>query len=115
MIMISNFLFSFTNFCVIVRFFLTKLLTLGVLLLTKVRAVVVAKLVILGISVLTSFILALKVVLVAKLISSILSYIFFILALYTPFLTTLFFTASLNLLKSAVTVLNLGSLLFFLY
>ena len=108
--MISNFLFSFTNFCIIARFFLTKLLTLGVLLLTKVRAVVVAKLVILGISVLTSFILALKVVLVAKLISGILSYIFLILALYTPFSTTLFFTASLSLLKSTVIGLSKSDL-----
>ena len=55
MIMIrSNFILSFTNFCVIVRFFLTKLLTLCVLFSTAVRSVVaVAKLVILGISFLT--------------------------------------------------------------
>ena len=45
------------------QFFLTKLLTLGILFLTSVRAVAVAKLVILGIFPLTSFILALKVVL----------------------------------------------------
>ena len=58
------------------------------------RAAVVAKLVILGISFLTSFFLALRVVLVATLvISSILSSIFFILALYTSFLTTSFSTA----------------------
>ena len=51
MIMISsNFIFSLTNFCVIVSF-LTKLPTLGILFSTAVRAVVVAKLVILGISV----------------------------------------------------------------
>ena len=92
--------------------FFTKLLTLGILFLTAVRALVVsklvilgispldsfilalrealvAKLVILGISPLTSFILALRVVLVAKLvISGILSSIFFISALYTAFLTT---------------------------
>ena len=80
---------------------MTKLLTLGILFSTAVRALVVAKLVILGISPLTSFILALRVVLVAKLvISGILSSIFFILALYTSFLTTSFFTTSLNLLKS---------------
>ena len=81
MIMISsNFIFSFTNFCVIV-IFLAKLLTLWILFSTVVRAVVVAKLVILGISTLTSFILALKVVLVAKLvISGILYSISFILA-----------------------------------
>ena len=54
-----------------------------------VTAVVVAKLLILGISLLTSFILALRVVLVAKLvISSTLSSIFLILTLYTSFLTT---------------------------
>ena len=65
MIMISSkFIFSFTNFCVIVSF-LTKLPTLGILFSTAVRAVVVAKLVILGISSLTSFILALRVPLVA--------------------------------------------------
>ena len=92
MIMISNFLFNFINFCIIVSF-LTKLLILGILFSTALRAVLVAKLVILGISPLTSFILALRVVLVAKLvISGILSSIFFILALYTSFLTTSFFT-----------------------
>ena len=110
MIMISsNFIFNFTNFCVIVSFFLTKLLTSDILFSTAVRAVVAAKLVILGIlflasfilaliavvvatlvilgiSFLTSFILALRVVLVAKLaISAILSLISLIVALYTPF------------------------------
>ena len=50
--------------------FLTKLLTLGILFSTAVRAVVVAKLVILGISLLNSFILALKEALIAKLIIS---------------------------------------------
>ena len=50
MIMISNFLFNFTNFHVKVSFFLTKLVTLDILFLTAVRAVVVvAKFVILGI------------------------------------------------------------------
>ena len=43
---ISNSIFNFTNLCVIVRI---KLLTLGILFSTAVRAVVVAKLVILGI------------------------------------------------------------------
>ena len=53
------------------------------------RAAGVAKLVILGISPLTSFILALRVVLAAKsVISGILFSIFFILALYTSTLTT---------------------------
>ena len=42
----------------------------GILFSTAVRALVVAKLVILGISPLTSFILALRVVLVAKLVIS---------------------------------------------
>ena len=60
----SNFIFNFTNVCVIVSF-LTKLLTLGILFSTVVRAIVVAKLVVLGISPLTSFILALREVLVA--------------------------------------------------
>ena len=46
--------------------FLTKLLTLGILFSTAVRAVSLAKLVILGILPLSSFILALRVVLVAK-------------------------------------------------
>ena len=63
----SNFAFNFTNFCVIVSF-LTKLLTLGILFSTTVRAVVVAKLVILDILFLTSFILALTAVVVAKLV-----------------------------------------------
>ena len=63
--MISNFLFNFTNFCVIVFF-----LTLGILLSTAVRELEVAKLVILCISPLTSFILALSVVLVANLVIS---------------------------------------------
>ena len=62
------------------------------------------------ISILTSFILTLRVVLVAKLvISGILSSIFFILALYTSFLTTSFFTASLSLLKSGRTGTNLST------
>ena len=65
------------------QFFLTKLLTLGVIFSTTVRIVVVAKLVIFGISPLASFILALRAVLAAKLVkSSILSSIFLILALY---------------------------------
>ena len=102
---------------------MTKLLTLGILFSTTVRAVVVAKLVILcilpvtsiilalraavvaklvilGISPLTSFILALRVGLVLQLvISSIWSSIFLILAFYTSFLTASFFTASLSLLN----------------
>ena len=83
------------------------LLWSGILFSTAVRAVLVTKLVILGILCLTSFILALRVVLVAKLvISDILSSVSFILALST-FLTTSFFTTSLNLLKSTGTFTNL--------
>ena len=68
------------------QFFLTKLLTLGILLSTAVRVVLVAKLVILGIAPLTSFILALREALVAKLvISGILSSIYLIFELYTSF------------------------------
>ena len=47
---------------------MTKLPTLGILFLTTVRAVIVAKLVILVISPLTTFILALRAALVAKLV-----------------------------------------------
>ena len=109
MIMISNFLFNFTNFCVTVSF-LTKLVTLGILFSTAVRALVVAKLVIFGIPSLTSFILALREVFVAKLVmSGILSSIFFILALYTSFLTTSFFTISLSLLRPTGTGTNLST------
>ena len=65
-----------------------------------VRPVVVAELLILGISFLASFILALRLVLVAKLVIwGILFSIFFILALYTSFLTTSLSTASLSFLK----------------
>ena len=112
------------------KFFLTKLLTLSILFSTAVRALVVAKLVILGISLLTpfilawravvaaklvvlgvspliSFILAFRVVLIAKLvISGMLSSVLLILALYSVFLTTSFFTALLSLLKSTGIVSN---------
>ena len=74
MIMISNFLFSFTVFCVIVSF-LTKFLTLGILFSAAVRAVAVAKLVILGILLLNSFILALRAAVVAKLVILGISYL----------------------------------------
>ena len=68
-----------------------------------------AKPLILGISALTSFIFVLRIVLVAKLvISGILSSIFLILALYSVFLTTSFFTTLLSLLKSAATGANLS-------
>ena len=68
MIMISNFLFNFSNFYVIV--FSTKLLTLGILFSTAVRAIVLAKLVLFGVLPLISFILALKEALVTKLVIS---------------------------------------------
>ena len=135
----SNFTFSFTNFCVIVKFFLTKLLTLGISFSTAVtavvvvaklvilgilflnsfilasREVVVAKLMILDILLLTSFILPLRVVLVAKLvISGILSSIFLILELYKSFLT-LFFTTILSLLKSKGIGTNLSASNYLLY
>ena len=106
MTMISNFLFNFIDFCVIVSF-LTKLLTLGILFPTAiVKAVVLAKLLMLGISPLTSFILPLIVVFVAKLlISGIFSPIFLILELYASFLTTSFFTTLLVYLNQQEQVL----------
>ena len=92
----SNFIFNFINFCAIVTF-LTKLLTLRILFSTAVRAVIVAKLIILRISFLISFTLALRVVLVATLvITGILSSVFMILALYTSFLKSSFFTTLLG-------------------
>ena len=95
---------------------MSRSLTLVILCSTEVRAVVVAKLAILGISFLTSFILALRVVLVAKLvISDILSPIFLILVLCTSFLTTLLFTTLLSLLKSTGTVLIYQLLVYLLY
>ena len=120
MIMISsNFIFNFINFCVLVSF-LTKLLTLGILISKALRTVVVvAKIVILGILFLTSFILTLRAAVVAQLvlsgifflasfvlalqvvlavlvISGILSSIFLTLELYASLLTTLFFNESLS-------------------
>ena len=72
--------------------FLPRSLTLGILFSTVIRATVLTKLVILGISFLNSFILAFREVLVAKLlISSILSSIFLIWALYKSSLTTFVF------------------------
>ena len=69
--------FSFSNLWVIVL--LTKILTLGILFSTALREVLVAKLVILGISPVTLIALTLRVVLLAKLaISGILSSIFLI-------------------------------------
>ena len=75
---------------------------------TAVNAEVVAKPLILGISVLISFIFVSRIVLVATLvISGILSSIFFILTLYSVFLTTSFLTTLLNLIKSTGTGTNL--------
>ena len=96
---------------------MTKLLTLGILFSTAIRAVIVAKLVILGISFIVSFILTLGVILIVVLrvalifklvISGILSSMFLVLALYTSFLTTSFFPTSLSLLKSTGTGTNLS-------
>ena len=64
MFMIRNFLFNFIIACVVVSV-LTKLLTLGILFLAAVRALVVARLVMLGILSLTLFILALREAVVA--------------------------------------------------
>ena len=97
---------------------MTKLLTLCISFLTALRAVLVAKLVILVISPLNSYILPSKVVLVATLqISGILSSIFFILALYTSFLTTSFLQHHLIFLNrqeqvNSLSASNLSTLLF---
>ena len=70
---------------------MTKILILGILFLTEERALVVARLVILGIFPFTSFVSGLREVFVAKLvILSISPSIYFTLALYTSFLTTSF-------------------------
>ena len=87
--MISNFLFNFFNFCIIVSFF-DKIANIWYFIFKAVNAVN-AKPLVLSISVLTSFTFVLRTVLVAKfVISSILSSIFLILALYSVFLTTSF-------------------------
>ena len=79
-------LFSVSLIFVLYSCFLDKLPTLGILFSTAVTAVVVAKLVILGILFWISLILGLKVVLVAKLlISGILSSLLFILGLLNLF------------------------------
>ena len=85
---------------------MTKLLTLGILFSTAVRAVVVV----------TSFILELREALVAKVvISGILSSIVLIWALYTSFLATAFFTASLVYLNQQQPVLTYQYLTYVLY
>ena len=60
--------FSISLIFVLYLVFLTKLLTLGILFSTAVRAVVVANLAMLGIFFLTSFDLALRAKVVAKLV-----------------------------------------------
>ena len=103
-----------------------NLLTLGILFSIAIRAVVLAKLVILSILPLTSFILALRatvvaklalrVVLVAKLvISGILSSIFFILTLYTSSLTISFLLHYLVYLNQQEQVLIYQHLVYLLY
>ena len=78
----SNFVFSFGKLCVIISFFFDWTTKLGVLFSTAVKAVVVAKLVIIGISPLTWFFLGLRAAGVAKLvILGIFPLISFILAL----------------------------------
>ena len=66
--MISNFLFDFVNICVKVSFFFTKLLTLNILFSTALKAAEAAKVVIVDILFLTSFILALREVVVVNLV-----------------------------------------------
>ena len=108
----SNFIFNFAKFCVTVSFS-TKLLTLGILFSTAVRAVLVAKL---GTLFLTSFDLPLRVVLVAELvISGILSSIFLILELYTSFLMTflLHHLVYFNQQEQALIYQHLNDLLYF--
>ena len=73
--MISTFLFIFINVFVIDSF-LTKLLILGILFSAAVRTVVlVAKLVVLGILLSKSFIIALRAELVAKVVILGISYL----------------------------------------
>ena len=87
---------------------MTKLLILVILFSAAVRAVVIAKSVILGILFLTLFILALREALVVKLaISDILSSVLFILALCTSFFTHLSSFYILSLLQSTGTGTNL--------
>ena len=90
----SNFIFNFTNFYLLVSFFLTKLLTL---FSAAVRAVVVAKLAILGILFLISFILAFRVVVVvAKFVILGISLASFILALRVVLVAKLVISAVLS-------------------
>ena len=98
MVIISNFFFRFHKFLSYIQFFW---LTFDILFSTVVRAAVAARLVIPGLSPMTSFILALREALVAKLvISGILSSIFLI---------YIIFTTSLSLLKSIGAGTNLSA------
>ena len=69
MVMISNFLFNFTNFCAIICFFFTKPLASGILFSTAVNAELVTKPVILGILFSSSLILSFKSVFLTKLLA----------------------------------------------
>ena len=120
MIMISKFFFNFRNFCVIICF-LTKLLALGILFSTAVNAVFVANILTSGILSSISVILVLQTTfltwsLVLRIFFSIsdlfvsnlvfetillvlILFTFATYSSYTVFLTTSFFTTSLNLFK----------------
>ena len=137
MIMIINFLFNITNFCIIIFFFITKLLRSGILFSTAINDELVAK------TSNTSYFPSISVILVFKsaflaksLVSGIflsasltffskpdlpVSYVAFktnpvmsILStlvnnlLYSVFLTTLFFTTLLSFAKSLGTGVNLS-------
>ena len=65
MIMITNLLLNFTNFCITVCF-LTKLMAFGILFSTAVNAELVANRVVLGILFSISIILAFKFVFLAR-------------------------------------------------
>ena len=87
----SNFISNFTTFCVISSFF-DKLRRLGILFSTAVRAVVSAKLLMLGIYILTLFTLALKVVLVAKVVISYFIFnVFYLSIIYILFNNIIFY------------------------
>ena len=75
MVMISsNYIVNFTNVCVIGSF-LTKLLTLGILFSTAVRAVVVVKLVNISYSVFNLIFSSIRILVVAKLLILVISFL----------------------------------------
>ena len=87
MIMISKFIFNISNFNII-DYFLTKLLTLGILFSTVVNAVFVAKLLISGILFCNSVILVLLLVFLTRpLVSEILFSNYVLSVLYLVFNT----------------------------